>query len=66
MFSTEQKQRLVDGAKRHGITPANCPNCEYDRRFPDTRNGGWVYPGSNASIVACPMCNADESHPRDL
>jgi hypothetical protein len=64
MFNTDQIKRLVDAAKRHGITPANCPHCEYDRRFPQTAGGGWIYPGNNGPIVPCPMCNADEAHPR--
>jgi hypothetical protein len=46
------------------FTPANCPHCEYDRQFPETANGGWVYMGNNAPIGPCPMCNPDGSHPR--
>lgn len=45
-------------------TPANCPHCEYDRRFPETAGGGWIYPGNNGPIGACPMCNPDGKHPR--
>lgn len=44
--------------------PDNCPHCEYDRRFPETADGGWVYPGNNAAIVPCPMCNPHGTHRR--
>lgn len=37
--------------------PDNCPHCEYDRRFPETAEGGWVYTGNNGPIGPCPMCN---------
>ncbi len=66
MFTAQQKSELVEGAKANGITPANCEHCAYDRRFPGLKSGGWMYPGNNGPVHACPMCNADESHPRDL
>ena len=65
-FNAEQVQQLVEGARSKGITPANCPHCKFDRRFPGFKSGGWMETGNNGPIVACPMCNADESHPRDL
>lgn len=37
--------------------PDNCPHCEYDRRFPETADGGWIHPGNNAALAPCPMCN---------
>ncbi len=37
--------------------PDNCPLCEYDRRFPETADGGWIYPGNNGPIGPCPSCN---------
>lgn len=64
MFNREQIARLRKNADHHGITPANCPHCEYDRRFPETASGGWMYPGNNAPIGPCPMCNPDQKHPR--
>lgn len=64
-FSTEQIERLMAGARKHGITPQNCEYCSYDRRFPETACGGWIYPGNNAPYCPCPMCNADGSHPRE-
>lgn len=57
-------RRLVAGAKRLGITPQNCKYCEYDRRFPETESGGWIYMGNNGPYKPCPMCNADGAHPR--
>jgi hypothetical protein len=39
------------------ITPANCPHCEYDRRFPGFESGGWMQQDNNGPIVSCPMCN---------
>lgn len=64
MYSAEQIKSLRDSADRHGITPANCPSCKYDRKFPETKRGGWMYMGNNGPYVACPMCNADERQPR--
>jgi hypothetical protein len=64
MFSAENIARLRAGADKHGITPQNCPHCEYDRRFPETATGGWMYPGNNGPIVPCPMCNPDQKQPR--
>lgn len=46
-------------------TPANCPHCEYDRRFPGFHGGGWMQMDNNGPIVSCPVCNDDGSHPRD-
>lgn len=46
------------------LAPANCPHCEYDRKFPQTENGGWIYTGNNGPIVPCGMCNPDGKHPR--
>jgi len=39
------------------FTPANCPLCEYDRRFPGFEKGGWMQQDNNGQIVSCPMCN---------
>ena len=64
MFTTEQINRLKAQAERAGITPANCPNCEYDRRFPGFEGGGWLETDNNGPIVACPLCNPDGAHPR--
>jgi hypothetical protein len=44
--------------------PAECPHCEYDRRFPDFERGGWMQQDNNGPIVSCPMCNDDGSYPR--
>lgn len=55
----------TSGMKRK-FKPADCPHCAYDRKFPETITGGWIYMGNNGPIVSCPMCNADESHPRYL
>ncbi len=63
MFTVEQIKQLRANADKCRITPANCPNCEYDRRFPDTAGGGWIDPGNNGPIGPCPLCNADEKHP---
>lgn len=41
------------------FTPAECPHCEYDRRFPGFETGGWMQQDNNGPIVSCPMCNAD-------
>jgi hypothetical protein len=64
-FTDQQKAKLMEGARRNGITPANCPHCEFDRRFPGFKSGGWIEPYNNGPIGPCPMCNADGSHPRD-
>jgi len=40
-------------------TPANCPLCEYDRRFPGFEAGGWMQQDNNGPIVSCPLCNPD-------
>lgn len=57
----------LDTGKIRGIgsrfTPADCPHCEYDRRFPDFESGGWIRQENNGPIVSCPMCNDDGSHP---
>lgn len=55
----------LHGAWFPKVTPQNCPHCEYDRRFPATEMGGWIYTGNNGPYVACPMCNDDGSHPRE-
>ncbi len=39
------------------LTPANCPHCEYDRRFPGFESGGWMQQDNNGPIVSCPTCN---------
>lgn len=44
------------------VMPANCPHCEYDRRFPGFEGGGWIQQDNNGPIVSCPMCNDDGSH----
>lgn len=41
--------------------PSSCPHCEYDRRFPETAMGGWLYFGNNGPYVPCPLCNDDGS-----
>jgi len=46
------------------FTPANCPHCEYDRRFPDFEAGGWMQQDNNGPIISCPLCNSDGSHPQ--
>lgn len=45
------------------LTPANCPHCEYDRRFPGFEAGGWMQQDNNGPIVSCPMCNDDGIFP---
>jgi hypothetical protein len=40
-------------------TPANCPHCEFDRRFPGFERGGWIQQDNNGPIVSCPLCNPD-------
>lgn len=45
--------------------PAECPHCEYDRRFPGFESGGWMQQDNNGPIVSCPMCNDDGSYPTD-
>lgn len=47
------------------FTPADCPHCQYDRRFPDFEMGGWLQQDNNGPIVPCPLCNDDGKHPRD-
>lgn len=42
--------------------PAECPHCEYDRRFPGFEGGGWMQQDNNGPIVSCPVCNDDGSH----
>ncbi len=44
--------------------PAECPMCEYDRRFPGFENGGWMQQDNNGPVVSCPMCNDDGQYPR--
>jgi hypothetical protein len=39
--------------------PAECPHCEYDRRFPGFEAGGWMQQDNNGPIVSCPLCNDD-------
>lgn len=46
------------------VTPANCPHCEYDRRFPPLEGGGWLQQPNNGPIVPCPVCNPKGEHPR--
>jgi hypothetical protein len=46
------------------MKPDECKYCEYDRKFPETAGGGWVYMGNNGPISPCPMCNSDGKHPR--
>jgi len=41
--------------------PSECRHCEYDRRFPETSAGGWLYFGNNGPYVPCPCCNDDGS-----
>lgn len=62
---TDGEQAVTEGAPfKPRYQPDNCPHCEYDRRFPETAEGGWIYQGNNASIVSCPMCNPHGTHPR--
>jgi hypothetical protein len=58
---SEVDERLYRDAQRgiKRITPANCPLCEYDRRFPGFEAGGWMQQDNNGPIVSCPMCNPD-------
>lgn len=44
--------------------PSECPYCEYDRGFPETAGGGWIYMGNNGPIGSCPFCNPSGEHPR--
>lgn len=44
--------------------PDNCPHCQYDRSFPETADGGWIYPGNNHALVPCGMCNPHGTFPR--
>lgn len=53
-----------DNAARKGITPSNCSYCEYDRRFPGFKRGGWLQSENNGPIMCCPLCNADGRQPR--
>lgn len=64
LYSDAHKAALIKNAREHHITPRNCPLCEYDRRFPGFECGGWMQQDNNGPIVSCPMCNADESQPR--
>lgn len=50
---------------RPRFTPADCPHCEYDRRFPGFTSGGWLQQDNNGPIVSCPVCNDDGKHPRE-
>lgn len=61
----ESKRDALRRLKTKPFKPSECPHCEYDRRFPDTASGGWMYLGNGHPIVCCPICNWDESHPRD-
>ena len=47
-------------------TPADCPHCEYDRRFPGFEGGGWIQQDNNGPIVACPLCNDAGRSPREI
>lgn len=55
---------ILEPPKSRRFTPQNCPHCEYDRKFPETAGGGWIYPGNGSRIVPCGMCNPDGKHPR--
>lgn len=55
---------VADSRPRNRYTPANCPHCEYDRRFPPLEGGGWLQQDNNGPIVPCPVCNDDGKHPR--
>jgi hypothetical protein len=46
-------------------TPADCPHCEHERRFPGFEAGGWLQQDNNGSIVSCPVCNDDGHWPRE-
>lgn len=55
-------QPLLD-SDRPRPHPAVCPYCEYDRQFPDTAGGGWMYLGNGGPFVCCPVCNSDGAIP---
>lgn len=57
----EADERLYRDAQRglKRISPATCPHCEYDRRFPGFEAGGWMQMDNNGPIVSCPMCNPE-------
>jgi hypothetical protein len=61
-FGNSRPAKKPPYAPRH--QPDNCPHCEYDRRFPATADGGWIYQGNNGPLVSCPMCNPHGTHPR--
>lgn len=46
------------------FSPADCPHCEYDRRFPGFEAGGWMQQDNNGPVVSCPLCNDNGAHPR--
>jgi len=48
------------------FAPADCPHCEYDRRFPGFTGGGWLQLPNNGPIVSCPVCNDAGTHPFDV
>ncbi len=64
MLAATLPKEAFEPPKVRRFTPANCPHCEYDRRFPGTENGGWIYTGNNGPTVPCGMCNPNGSHPR--
>ena len=55
---SDAENGIAEGAPfKPRYQPDNCPHCEYDRRFPETADGGWVYMGNNGPIGPCPVCN---------
>lgn len=64
MLAATLPAEAFEPPKPHRFTPQNCPHCEYDRKFPETAGGGWIYPGNGSPIVPCGMCNPDGKHPR--
>ena len=61
-FPPALHKQLTEKMRR--FTPATCPHCEYDRRFPGFESGGWIQQDNNGPIVSCPVCNDDGKHPR--
>lgn len=63
--ASDDLESMADSRPRNRYTPANCPHCEYDRRFPPLEGGGWLQQDNNGPIVPCPVCNDDGKHPRE-
>jgi hypothetical protein len=67
-YLTLQEQKVVEAALRRSAKPvrrpSDCDHCAYDRKFPETKRGGWLYLGNNGPYVCCPMCNPAGDHRR--